>query len=555
MNKLFYTGLVVILGLCLSTGAALAGKPVDKQRCFACHGQIEEFRTGGHHESVNCVQCHSNLDAHMMAAERGETVWPITDTSQKACATCHSLQYDSFFTMNWDRLARQEKAQPKEKAPAFDLLMMPHGFTREHNMQRSHSWMLIDHLLVDRAYGGRYQPKDGWAYLALHGDLKMWDVIYDAFPEGGRKSYKHGTGSFGNPVCMHCKTQDIILSWAFMGDPVEGAKWSRTSDVHEFVKDLQHPMNCFMCHDPHSTRPRVVRDALIDVFIRPEGNTLWHNDPNRTEVEVIDMGMRGFTRKIAKLDFPDSNLMCAQCHVEYNCNPGFDPKTGEKITMADRRSNYFPMQDVFNVLADYDRISFRGFKHGITGTELLKYQHPEAETYWNSVHHQMGVSCADCHMPKVKDEVTGVTYTLHWQTNPTHYLKETCLSCHAHADWTEQQAQYVIDSVEAHLKGKARKAEFWLEMFIKKFIEAKKDGVSEKVLDEARAKHEHAHLHWEWWTAETSGGFHNIDQAKESLNTSMIRSMEGIKILQDAIGPATKYKSPIGHFIGAGPVR
>lgn len=526
--------------------------PVEVATCYACHAQIKEFHTKGKHANINCISCHTGLEKHLADVKSR----PGTKVDQKTCAACHSLQYESFFTMNWKRLAREEKAQPTKKAPAFDYLMMPHGFTREHNMQRSHAFMLIDHLLIDRAYGGRFQPKAGWAYLAKYGDMKAWDVLYDAFPkEGAHKPLMHGTGAFANPTCLHCKTQDQILDWAYMGDPVPGAKWSRTSKVVEMAKDVNHPQNCFMCHDPHSAKPRVIRDALVQALTRPEADTLWHEDPKRTGIKVVDMGLRGFNRKIAKLDKPDSVLMCAQCHVEYIGNPGFDLKTGAPITMADLRTNYFPMVDVWNIIDNYDRISWREFRHGITGTPLIKYQHPEAETFWNSKHHKAGVSCADCHMPKVKDERTGVTYTSHWQTNPKNYLKETCLQCHT--GWTETQAKYVIESVDQHLKGKARKAEFWLTMVIDKFNEAKGAGVKKEVLDEARKKHKQAHTHWEWWTAETSGGFHNIDQAKESLNTSMIRSMEGIKILQDAIGPATAYTTPVGAglFIGVEPVR
>ena len=46
------------------------------------------------------------------------------------------------------------------------------------------------------------------------------------------------------------------------------------------------------------------------------------------------MGVRGYTRKIAMLENYDTKLQCAQCHVEYNCNPGIDPKTGAAIGMA-----------------------------------------------------------------------------------------------------------------------------------------------------------------------------------------------------------------------------
>ncbi len=527
------------------------GQPVDVKTCYACHTDIAEFHARGMHATVNCISCHSGLDEHI----KDMTFRPYTRMDHMACGTCHYLQYDSYFTMNWDRLARDEKAQPAEKAAELDLLLMPHGFTREHSLQRSHSWMLIDHLLVDRAYGGRFQPIDGWAYFALYGDLKLWDVVYDAFPEGGARVFMHGTGAFANPVCLNCKTQDHILDWAWMGDPYKGALWDRTSDVTEFVRDVQHSMNCFMCHDPHSAEPRIVQDGLIQALTRPEADTLWHNDPGRTEIEVIELGMRGFTRKIAKLESPDSVLMCAQCHVEYNCNPGFSPATGERITMADRRSNYFPMVDIWNVLDNYDHIDFRDFRHGITGAGLIKPQHPDAETFWNSPHDKAGVSCADCHMPRVTDERTGVVYTSHWQTNPKHRLRETCLQCHT--GWTETQARYVIDSTQTHLRGKVRKAEFWLAQFINKFIEAETVGVDESVLIEARKKHDQAHIHWEWWTAEVSGGFHNIDQAKESLNTSMIRSMQGMEILQDAIGPETRVITPyvLDHFIGVMPVR
>jgi formate-dependent nitrite reductase cytochrome c552 subunit len=111
------------------------------------------------------------------------------------------------------------------------------------------------------------------------------------------------------------------------------------------------------------------------------------------------------------------------------------------------------------------------------------------------------------------------------------------------------------------IMGKKRKAEFWLSQLINKFVEAKAVGVDEAVLNQARDKHWNAHILWEWWTAENSDGFHNIDQAKESLNTSMIRSMEGIAILDDAIkakrGTDTTFNTPVRakHFIGVDPVK
>jgi len=239
-------------------------------------------------------------------------------------------------------------------------------------------------------------------------------------------------------VCLNCKTQDRILDWAYLGDPVPGTKWSRTSKVNEMVKDVSHALNCFFCHDPHSAKPRVVRDGLIQALTRPEKDTLWHKDPRATKMDVKDMGLRGFTRKVALLDKYDTKLQCAQCHVAYNCNPGTDPTTGKPIGMADARTNHFPMKDVWEIAKHYNDLKFRDFRHGITGALLWKSRHPDAETFWSSKHDKAGVQCQNCHMPKLTDKKTGQKYTSHWQTNPRNYVKETCLTCHK--GWTETKA-------------------------------------------------------------------------------------------------------------------
>jgi formate-dependent nitrite reductase cytochrome c552 subunit len=412
--------------------------------------------------------------------------------------------------------------------------MSPHGFTREHNLPRGHTFALLDQYVVDRSFGGRFGTKESWRYLAGSGDFKVWDVALDQYPDNtDQKVFKPGTAAAANPVCLSCKTQDHILEWAYMGDPVPSAKWSRTSKVVELAKSVNHSLNCIFCHDPHAAKPRIVRDALIDVVLRTGTPTLYSQDPRKTKVDVMDMGVRGHTRKIGMLERYDGKLQCAQCHVEYNCNPGFNPNTGEPITMADRRTNFFPFVDVNNVLKAYDGIEFRDFRNQFTGAALWKAQHPDVETYYNSKHEKAGVDCTSCHMPKLKDAKSGKYYTSHWQTNPKNYLKETCLRCHS--QWDEKQARYVIESMAAHYQGKVRNAEFWLAQLIGKFGQAQLVGVSEDTLKAARLKHGDAHANWEWWTAANGASFHNLDLAKESLAKSVAASQDGIKILDDAM--------------------
>jgi len=513
------------------TGAGAAVKPADVELCYGCHAPIKEFHAASKHKNVNCTACHSGIDQHLADSKSR----PVTRTDLAACGTCHQNQYSSFQTMNWKKTARSEKSLLTGPSPnaAWDKLMMPHGFTKEHNVPRSHTFALLDQLIVDRSFGGRFAYKNGWQGLTETGDLKLWDVIEDKYPGQDHKPFKPGTAAAANPVCLSCKTQDHILDWAYMGDPVPGAKWSRTSKVNEMAMSVSHSLNCFFCHDPHSARPRVVRDGLIQALTRPEKDTLWHKDPKATKIDVKEMGVRGYTRKIALLEKTDTKLMCGQCHVEYNCNPGIDPTTGQPIGMGDQRTNHFPFKSVWEITKHYDDLKFRDFRHALTGALLWKAQHPDVETFWNSKHDKAGVGCHDCHMPKVTDPKTKKIYTSHWQTSPRNYLKETCLRCHN--GWDETKARYVIDSTNAHIQGKTRKAEFWLVQLVDKFGEANTAGVDEAVLKDARRKHDEAHAHWEWWTAANGAAFHNTDQAKDSLNRSMVLAQEGIKILDDAI--------------------
>jgi len=327
-----------------------------------------------------------------------------------------------------------------------------------------------------------------------------------------------------------------MMDWAYLGDPKAGAKWSRASNPVDLVHNINHSVNCNMCHDPHSAKPRVVRDALIQAMTRTDYPTLYSESANKTPIEVKDMGLRGFTRKIAILGKSDSKLMCAQCHVEYNCNPGTDPSTGKPIKMDDPRTNLFPLVDVTKIDDFYKHASFKDFKHNQTGALLTKMQHPDAEIFWNSKHDKLGIGCAACHMPKVKD-ANGNAYTSHWATTPRAYIQETCLQCHK--DKSEAQMNRVLDSMNAHYMGKLREAEGSMNQMFIAFRQAKDAGVSPDVIKQAQDLHSVAHTNWEWWTAANGAWFHNMPQAKASLAKSVQASQQATKLLRDAVAAKT----------------
>ena len=278
-----------------------------------------------------------------------------------------------------------------------------------------------------------------------------------------------------------------------------------------------------------------MRDELINEI--DKGSRMFAGPDGKTDLKVISF--RDGFRKIGVMKKPDSRMMCAQCHVEYACGMGFEFDTGNKIGFKDQRTNHMPLMQVRQLLEHYKAINFYDFKHEVTGARLVKLQHPEAETYSGSVHDKAGVTCADCHMPAMKNK-QGKTFRTHMVVRPRNHVKESCLGCHAHATDTAQRKLYQIDAVQNYVRGKMRKAEYWLGQLIDTYAVAQRWGVAPTVLDQARAKHEEAHVLWEWWTAENSDGFHNPDLARDSLTASITASKAGVKMLNDAIAVARK---------------
>jgi len=521
------TGAFVVLSVPALTTAAKA-KPAAKvandgrAKCYECHDEVKALKEGSKHAKLACTVCHDKLDAHMKDPEQSK---PITIIDQALCGTCHKSQMESFYTLKDRGGARKEKGVPGGRSPMQDKLLQGHGFTFEHDEPRGHAFMVTDQFSVDRFQGGRYQIKGGWQNVDKMG--KVWDVLEDK----GKGTKLPETAMAGNPTCIQCKTSDHLLNWKYMGD--KGGKWDRTSDVNDVAKDTNNPMGCIHCHDPHGTQPRVVRDALIQAIEKDRGGNIFAKE-GKTDLKVIDF--RGF-RKIGVMEKTDSRLMCAQCHVEYNCNAGTQPSDGKPVKYDDLRTNHFPLKNSLQLLSHYKTLDFFDFKHAVTGARLIKFQHPEAETYAGSVHDKAGVQCHQCHMPKMKGK-DGKTFSTHGVVKPKLTVKASCLGCHPNS--TAEKKLYEIESIINYTKGKMRKAEYWLGELIDTYAAAQRLGVVESVLVQAREKHEEAHVLWEYWTAENSDGFHNPGLARESLTGSIAASKAGVKMLNDAMAVAKK---------------
>lgn len=509
--------------------------------CTGCHKEISETSHSSAHKNVACSTCHTDLDKHVA----GSVKRPGTNNDPAACGGCHKDQFDSLFKVNDKKQARKSKTAAEGPAPNpfFNMALGGHGFTSEHAEPRSHSFMLMDQMLIDRGWGGRFQPKEGWLYAAKgDGAIKAWDMVKDLWPEDNLQKARGipGTAAAGNPVCWTCKTTDPMLGWAYLGDPKPGTTFSRTGSAVDVMRASNHAINCNFCHDPHNAKPRVVRDALIAAVTRTDFPSIYNEGKNWGKVDVKDAGVRGFVRKVGYLDKADSKLMCAQCHVEYVCNPGINPKTGEKVGFNSQLTNVFPFVQTDKLEQYYDHIGYADFKHPLTGALLIKMQHPDTETYNNSAHDKAGVGCAECHMPKVKKG--GKTFTSHWSTSPRNYMKDTCLTCHK--DKTEKQMNQVIDAMHNHYTGKLRNAEQRMAEMFSAFEIAKAAGVSEDVLAEARKLHQTAHVNWEWNTAANGAWFHNPELAVKQLDTAAKAAVKARDLLRKAAAEKGKAAAP-----------
>lgn len=527
-QKLAVAASVVGLGalLAIPVLAAPKAKPAAAvakdgcEQCYMCHSEVKGLKENSKHAKLACSTCHDNTRQHL--ANPGPDTKPVTKLDPAVCGSCHKDQYQSFFTPHYpEGGSRKEKGMPTGRSPMQDKLLAGHGFTFEHHEPRGHAYMVVDQFASDRFQGGRYQFKGGWKNYDKIG--KTWDILEDK----GASARLTETAMAGNPTCMQCKSSDLILKWKHLGE--KGGKFDRTSNVNDVMKDVHNPVGCIQCHDPHGTQPRIIRDALVEAIDKDPAKNIFAQN-GKTDLKIISF--RDGFRKIGIMEKSDSRMMCAQCHVEYNCNPGTQLSDGKPVKFDSNRTNHFPLRNAKQILAHYKELDFFDFKHAITGARLLKMQHPEAETYAGSVHDRAGVQCHQCHMPKLKGK-DGKPYSSHGVVKPIDNVKASCITCHPGDSAAKKKWQ--IDTIRNYTKGKMRKAEYWLGQLIDTYQAATRAGVAPTILDQARVKHEEAHVLWEYWTAENSDGFHNPDLARETLTASIAASKAGVKVLNDAL--------------------
>ncbi len=211
------------------------------------------------------------------------------------------------------------------------------------------------------------------------------------------------------------------------------------------------------------------------------------------------------------------SYVCGQCHAEYY----FEPKTKKVVFPWDK--GYLPEQ-MYAYYEEKPANFEQDWVHPDSQAKMLKAQHPDFETWAGGVHAKSGVSCADCHMPFMREN--GQKYSSHWVTSPMKHAKESCQTCHTQgAQWflervkTQQNNVWQLQRIAGQTVARAH------EVIGKAAAVDKADKAG---LDKARELVRKAQWFWDIVAAENSMGFHNPDQVLNTLGRSIDMANQAI---------------------------
>lgn len=323
--------------------------------------------------------------------------------------------------------------------------------------------------------------------------------------------------------CLHCHGSVMPLYRKLgEGDAMKGFEASHKLSYQEANKMLHdmgngHPVSCVDCHDPKSMKLRVTRPGFIKGI-----QALAKSDAAVPHIPSIERWRSG-NKKEAYDPNRDSSqtemrsFVCGQCHVEYYCS------TKQPLTFPWGKGLKAENLEAFwNETIFPDGTPFMDFKHAETGAPLLKAQHPEFELWSQGIHARSGVSCADCHMPYMRDGATKVSD--HWVRSPLLNVNRACQTCH---HFSEEEMKARVDTIQQRnfdLMQRAAKALMDQLDAIKK---AKEAGATDNQLKLAFDLQRKAQWRLDFIAAENSMGFHAPQEAARVLGEAVDYARQG----------------------------
>ena len=287
------------------------------------------------------------------------------------------------------------------------------------------------------------------------------------------------------------------------GDIVAGFNALNKMPYFESRKEVTHPVACIDCHDSQTMQLRVTRPAFMEgIRAAKAAQGVQNFDVNR---DATRQEMRSY--------------VCGQCHVEYYFK-------GPEKTLT------YPWQNglkIENITAYYETVQHKDWTHKQSGADVLKAQHPEFEMYNQGIHARAGVSCADCHMPYMREGAMKVSN--HHVRSPVLSINMSCQTCHKAS---EEELKFRIETIQERTYNLRNLAMDALVQLIGDLKAAKDAGFPDEKLKEARGFQRKAQFYLDFVEAENSMGFHAPEEAARILGESMNFTRMGQVAIRDS---------------------
>lgn len=244
-------------------------------------------------------------------------------------------------------------------------------------------------------------------------------------------------------------------------------------------------------------------------------------------------GIGGYTFSYAKgLSYLSTDpRACVNCHIMQHEYDGWQKASHHVAAVCDAEAFWdaqkFP-----------DGSAFVDYKHAETGAPILKAQHPEFELWSQGIHARSGVSCADCHMPYMREGATKVSD--HWVRSPLLNVNHACQTCHRASEGEMQARVATIQGRNYELLQRGGAA---IVELIDALVKAKAEGATDAELAPALALQRRAQWRLDYIAAENSMGFHAPQEAARVLGEAIDYARQGVAAALRRGAPAAQAAS------------
>lgn len=396
-------------------------------------------------------------------------------------------QYDSYRrTVDTERTNHggSEAFQHLDADPMWRRIFAGYAFGVDYREERGHAYMLLDQRETERVT----RFKQPGACLQCHAS-----TLNTYISEGIKAGVPAGKEHWEEQIQ---KGFEVVCAMPYA----------------EAAKLVEHPVSCIDCHDADTMALRVNRPGFLN-GIRALANSdyptphlpsieRWRKEGRKGRYEPNTDATRQELR----------SMVCAQCHVEY-----YFKGEGKLVT--------YPWQNglkVEQIEAYYNEVGHNDWKHKETGANVLKAQHPEFEMWSQGIHARSGVSCADCHMPYVREGAIKVSN--HHVRSPLLNVAQACQTCHRVPEKEITARALLVQDRNAALLTRGEKAVVGL---IDAVVVAQKVGATDAQLKAARDFQRQAQWRLDFVAAENSMGFHAPQEAARILAEAIDYARQG----------------------------